>query len=146
MSDERLGLFIRGWSGTDIHDEPEDDDEPVISVRLSVDATMEPVWEAYCDRAETSGYLSNRERAHFGLTRLNGDEARHTSWAQGSGLSKMTDDNGNAAERLAAAYKAAKNSAGLDKIQPLMDAARYAEDEAKALGAYVGDSYRSASS
>ena len=142
MSDERLGLFIRGWTGTEIHDEPEDEDEPVITVRLSVDATMEPVWEAYCDRSETSRYLSNRERSHFGLTRLNGDEARHTSWAQGSGLSKMTDDNGNAAERLAAAYKAAKNSAGLDKIQTLMDAAGYAEDEAKALGAYIEEGYR----
>lgn len=142
MSDDRLGLFIRGWTGTEIHDEPEDDDEPVITVRLSVDATMEPVWEAYCDRSETSRYLSNRERSHFGLTRLNGDEARHTSWAQGSGLAKLTDDNGNAAERLAAAYKAAKNSAGLDKILPLMDAAGYAEDEAKALGAYVESGYR----
>ena len=142
MSDDRLGLFIRGWNGVDINDEPEDTDESVITVRLIVDATMEPVWEAYCDRSETQRYLSNRERAHLGLVRLNGDEARHISWGQGSGLSKLTDDHGNAAERLAAAYKAAKASAGLDKISTLMDAARYAQEEAKALGAYVERGYR----
>ena len=41
LSDERFGLYIRGWgSNGQIHDEPEDGDEPVLTVRLSVDATI----------------------------------------------------------------------------------------------------------
>lgn len=51
-SDERFGLYIRGWTRLgDLRDEPEDDDEPVLTVRLTVDATMEPVWELICERA-----------------------------------------------------------------------------------------------
>src|SRR5690606_31151828 len=43
-SDERFGLFIRGWTAAGaLRDEPEADDEPVLTVRLTVDATMEPV-------------------------------------------------------------------------------------------------------
>lgn len=141
-SDERFGLQMRGWTAKqEIRDEPEDDDEPVLTVRLSVDATMEPVWELVSERADFPRVLSNRDRALFGVTRLAGDDARHTSWAQGSVLSKLTDDTGQAAEHLAVAYKAARESANLQKIEPLMAAANCAEIEAKALGAYVGGAY-----
>ena len=66
-SDERLGLYIRGWTAAgELRDEPEDDDEPVLTVRLTVDATMEPAWELVCDRVEDPRTLSNRDRALFG--------------------------------------------------------------------------------
>jgi len=81
-SDERFGLYMRGWTpeGT-LRDEPEDGDEPALTVRLSVDATLEPVWEIVCDRAEMPRTISNRDRALFGLVRLAGDDARHLTWA-----------------------------------------------------------------
>ncbi|WP_299550910.1 AAA family ATPase [uncultured Tateyamaria sp.] len=45
-SDERFGFYTRGWTSSgDVRDEPAGDDEPVLTVRLSVDATLEPVWE-----------------------------------------------------------------------------------------------------
>ena len=52
-SDERFCLYIRGWTSAGaLRDEPEDDDEPVLTLRLMVDATMEPVWELICDRMD----------------------------------------------------------------------------------------------
>jgi hypothetical protein len=141
-SDERFGLYIQGWtSGGELRDEPEDDDEPVLTVRLTVDATLEPVWELVCDRVETPRTISNRDRALFGLVRLAGDDARHLAWGQGSVLSRLTGDNKEAASRLAEAYRAARDSAKLDEIESLATTATAAEGFAKGLGAYVEGHY-----
>jgi hypothetical protein len=108
-SDERFGLYIRGWTDSgELRDEPENNDEPVLTVRLTVDATMEPVWDLVCDRADDPRVLSNRDRALFGVVRLAGDDARQLSWGQGSILARLTGSNDEAASRLALAYKAAR--------------------------------------
>jgi hypothetical protein len=141
-SDERFGLYIRGWTQDgELRDEPEGADEPVLTVRLSVDATLEPVWELTCERAESQRTLSNRDRALFGLVRLAGDDARHLAWGQGSVLSRLTGDNKEAAGRLAEAYRAARDSAQLGEITSLAQTAAAAESFAKNLGAYVQGSY-----
>ncbi|HGJ9200363.1 TPA: ATP-dependent endonuclease [Pseudomonas aeruginosa] len=141
-SDERLGLYIRGWTtGGELRDEPEGDDEPVLTVRLTVDASMEPSWELVCDRIEEPRTLSNRDRALFGLVRLAGEDARHLAWDQGSVLARLTGDNKEAAARLAEAYRAARASANLGGIESLAEAAALAERFAKGLGAYVEGAY-----
>lgn len=141
-SDERFGIYIRGWTPAgSIRDEAEDDDEPVLTVRLTVDATLEPAWEVFCNRMEDTRTLSNRDRALFGLVRLAGEDARHLAWGQGSVLSRLTGDNEEASARLALAYKAARDSAKLDEIEALMTAATAAEGYAKGMGAYVEGKY-----
>lgn len=141
-SDERFGLYIRGWTQAgSLRDEPEGNDEPVLTVRLTVDATLEPVWELTCDRVEMPRTLSNRDRALFGLVRLAGDDARHLAWGQGSVLSRLTGDNKEAATRLAEAYRAARESAKLGDIESLANTATAAEGFAKGLGAYVEGHY-----
>lgn len=141
-SDERLGLYIRGWTTTgELRDEPEDDDEPVLTVRLTVDATMEPAWELVCNRIEDPRVLSNRDRALFGLVRLAGEDARHLAWGQGSVLAKLTGENKEAASRLAEAFRAARANAKLGDIESLADVAEMAEGFAKGLGAYVEGAY-----
>lgn len=141
-SDERLGLYIRGWTTAgELRDEPEDNDEPVLTVRLTVDATMEPLWELVCDRIDQPRTLSNRDRALFGLVRLAGEDARHLAWGQSSVLTRLTGDSKEAAGRLAEAYRAARESANLGEIESLSDAASRAEGFAKALGAYVEGTY-----
>lgn len=141
-SDERFGLFVRGWTADGkLRDEPEADDEPVLTVRLTVEASMEPVWELVCDRTSDTRTLSNRDRALFGLVRLAGDDARHLGWGQGSVLARLTGDATEATAKLAEAYKTAKASAKLDEIKALTDAAELAEGFAKGLGAYVRGTY-----
>lgn len=142
LSDGRFGLYLRGISQAgQLNDEPEDTDKPVLTVKLSVDATMEPVWSLVCDRYPVPRILSNRDRAMFSLVRLAGDEARHLTWAQGSVLSKMTDSNDETAQMLAHAYRAARESADLGSIPELAKAAASAETAAKSLGAYINHNY-----
>jgi hypothetical protein len=141
-SDERFGLYIRGWTAAgELRDEPEDDDEPVLTVRLTVDATMEPVWELICDRVSEPRTLSNRDRALFGVVRLAGDDSRHLAWGQGSVLARMTGETDEAADRLAEAYRTVRASTKLEEIKQLADAAGAAERHAKTLGAYVEAAY-----
>lgn len=141
-SDERFGLYVRGWTTAgELRDEPEDGDEPVLTVRLSVDATVEPVWDLVCDRIDSPRIISNRDRALFGLVRLAGEDARHLAWGQGSVLSRLTGDSSEAAACLADAYRAARDSAQLETIEALATAAETAERHAKNLGAYVDGSY-----
>ena len=141
-SDERFGLYVRGWSSADeLRDEPEGDDEPVLTVRLTVDATLEPAWELVCDRIADPRPLSNRDRAMFGIVRLVGDDAKQLSWAQGSVLSRLTGDSAGASARLAEAYRSARDSAKLHEIESLSLAATAAERYAKGLGAYVEGGY-----
>ena len=144
-SDDRFGLFIRGWTNTGtLRDEPEDDDEPVLSVRLEVDATMEPVWQLVCDRALQPRILSSRDRLLFGLVRLAGDDARNLSWGQGSVLSRITEEKTSAAAPLAEAYRRAREAADFSETKSLCDAADKAQAAAKILGSYIHDSYRPA--
>lgn len=141
-SDARFGLSMRGWTSFNtIRDEPEGDDEPVITVRLTVDGTLEPVWELVCDRNAEGRILSNRDKLLFGLVRLSGEDARHLTWGQGSILSKLTGDNSDAAAKLAQAYSSAKRSAKLNEIPALVTTAQSAEFFAKQMGAYVNKSY-----
>lgn len=62
----------------------------VLTVRITVDATLEPVWEMVCDRVETPRAISKRYRALFGLVGLAGDDASYWAWGQGSVLSRLT--------------------------------------------------------
>jgi hypothetical protein len=142
LSDGRFGLYLRGLSSEgQLNDEPEDTDDPVLTVRLSVDATMEPVWSLVCDRYPVPRILSNRDKAMFCLVRLAGDEARHLTWAQGSVLSKITEANDETAQMLANAYRSARQSADLGSIPELARAAISAETAARSLGAYINESY-----
>lgn len=113
----------------------------MLTVRLTVDATMEPVWELVCDRIEEPRTLSNRDRALFGLVRLAGEDARHLAWGQGSVLARLTGDNKEATARLAEAYRVARASAKLGDIEALAEAAKLAEEYAKGLGSYVEGAY-----
>jgi predicted ATP-dependent endonuclease of OLD family len=51
LSDSAFGLRLRGLAadGT-LHDEPQDGDESVITIRLTVDESLEPRWEVVTDR------------------------------------------------------------------------------------------------
>lgn len=142
LSDEKFGLYIRGFApdGT-LRDEPEDGDEAVLTVRLTVDATMEPVWEIVNDRTPYPRTMSNRDRALLRVVRLTGDDARHLTWGQGSILSKLTESGDEAAQQLAEAYRVAKASTRLHEIESLVKVATEAQTRAIEVGAIVEEKY-----
>ncbi len=142
LSDEKFGLHIRGLAPDgSLRDEPEDGDEPVLTVRLTVDATLEPVWEVVNDRASYPRTMSNRDRSLFRVVRLSSDDSRHLTWGQGSILSRLTESGDEAAQQLAEAYRVAKNSTQLHKIPSLAKVASEAQARAVEIGALVENVY-----
>jgi hypothetical protein len=85
LREGRMGMHLRGWrTEIGLQDEPEGDDEPVVTVKLSVDSSLEPAWELITDRQDPRP-LSPRDRALFGMVRLGGDADRHLTWGPAEG-------------------------------------------------------------
>lgn len=141
LSDRRFGLSLRGWSKeAGLVDEPNEQVEPVVTVRLRVDGSLDPVWEVVTDRSEPR-VVSNRDRALFGVVRLGDDAERHLSWVQGSGLSRLTKETGSAVPLMTEAYRKARELLGSGNLSELTEVAERVRVGSKALGAYSGEKY-----
>lgn len=137
MAENRFGLYLRGWSATGVlNDEPQDGDAPVVTVRLTVDASLDPNWELINAR-QAPRPLSLGERRIFGVVRLGDDAERHLGWSQGSALTKLTDQQDDAATRLAAAYRTARRLVDSAAIPGLSAIADEVNQSAKRIGAYT---------
>ncbi len=94
LSEQKYGLFLRGWSAhADLHDEPTEEDELVLSVSLQVGKDLEPKWLIINDHLQDEKRISAPDRAVLCVSRLGSYTNRHLSWSLGSALSAMTGDN-----------------------------------------------------
>jgi energy-coupling factor transporter ATP-binding protein EcfA2 len=135
VREQRLGLYLRGVSpdGT-IHDEPQDGDEEALTIRLTVEASLEPTWTLFNQRQGDGHSLSTRDRQRLGCTRLGAAMDWHLTWARGSLLSRITDKTDEQSRVLAdAGRQARKNVAGGDLVR-LSEAAKAAAALAAELG------------
>ena len=130
MSDASFGLRLRGLGGKPprIHDEPEDHDEEVITIRLSVDSSLEPIWRVVTDRHPEGAPISVGERERMGVTRLGAVIERDLSWKRGSVLSRLTGDQDEHANILAEAGRHARST--VDPVD-LPKMSKAAKDAAK---------------
>ncbi|MCC6808076.1 MAG: AAA family ATPase [Deltaproteobacteria bacterium] len=109
LSESKFGLRLRGWSGSgELHDEPETEDEPVLSIELRVDASLEPAWYVVNDREASGARISADDRARLGVGRLGALVDRHFTWAKGSVLSRVTGKVDDINRMLAEAGRAAR--------------------------------------
>lgn len=132
-SDAGFGLRLRGVAADgSLVDEPTDDCDEVITVRLHVDASLEPTWKVVTDRDIDDLVISARDRERFGAVRLGGILDRHLSWNRASSLSRLTGELDDHARMLADAGRNARNSvdsAGLPKLSAAAErAAQLAEN------------------
>lgn len=141
LEDHRFGLYLRGWqkSGT-LRDEPQDDDEAVVTVRAVVDASLEGEWTLYTDRQDPKP-LQPRDRALFGVVRLGPEVEKHLTWGRNTALSAVTDDRDPAGHALAAAFRVARDHVVANGLPTLTEVAGLVRDEASKLGAYCATTY-----
>lgn len=141
LCDKRFGLHLRGWTKAgDLRDEPDEDDEEVVTVRLTVDSSLEPAWELVTDRGEPRP-LSQRDRALFGIARVGGDVERHLTWGQGSALSRLTAADKDAKAILSNAYRTARSLVADGSIAELRTIAKAVHAGAISMGAYAATEY-----
>lgn len=142
MSDAHFGLRIRGL-GPDgsINDEPADDDEHVLTLRLSVDASLEPKWEVVTERHPEGGQINANERERLGLVRLGSYVERDLSWSRGSVLSRLTGDADEHARILADAGRHARTTVDKTNLPKLSAASQNAQELASAFGVLPRDGF-----
>lgn len=135
LADAKFGYLIRGWNGkTGIRDEPQDDDEPVLTIRLSVDETLEPTWLVVNDRQPEGKRISAFDRTKFGVSRIGDYVDWQFSWGQGSALTRLMEQKQDVHSILASARRQAKASLNTDDLPLLKQSARNAETIGKRLG------------
>jgi len=82
-----LGPWLRGVAadGT-IHDEPEPGDERSLTIRFSVDATLEPKWSLVKSAMPEERSIGASDRAELGVFLVGEDPDSHLKWVRGSAL------------------------------------------------------------
>ncbi len=139
--ERRFGLHLRGWApdGT-LHDEPQTEDEPVVTVRLTVDGSLEGEWAVITDRHEPR-QLHPKDRTLFGVVRLGGEVERHLTWGRGTALSALTDERSAATPLLADAFRNARTLIATNQLPELDVVAASVSAAARQLGAYCAQNY-----
>lgn len=139
-----VGLALRGWGPDGLHDEPADGDEPVITIRLTIDESLEPLWHVVNDRQSEPKTISARDRESLGLAPIGADVDRHFTWGRGSALLRMTDTTDEMGKTLAIAYRSARDQVNAENLDALSTSAEEASALARGLGAGVASTFRPA--
>jgi hypothetical protein len=145
-SEQKFGPHLRGWDKTTftLHDEPDDNDEIVISVRLSVEKDLEPKWKIVTNRNPDGIDFRAADRAKVNVGLIGSYSEKELTWAAGTSLAKITESK-NLSESLVDATRAARNSLDGQRAVALTSfdaAAAKSELVAKKLGIPVDDSFK----
>lgn len=135
VSDDKFGLYLRGWDSVEgIHDEPEANDESVLTLRLQVDDSLDPEWTVTNDRDVEGRRISSRDRELLGVTRLGEYVDKHLSWGRGSALSQLASARTGASSIITEANRRAQEAARDGMVDEFKDVARLAQQSASGLG------------
>jgi putative ATP-dependent endonuclease of OLD family len=143
---QKYGAHLRGWdiATHTLHDEPSDEDELVLSARLTVANDLEPKWKIVTDRNPEGVDFRAGDRAKINVGLIGSYSEKHLSWAAGAALARITESD-NLSESLVNATRAARNSLDGQRAAALTSfdaAAAKSEAVAKQLGVPVRDKYK----
>lgn len=144
-SDRKFGHHARGWlAPATLHDEPEEGDEVVLSIRLKVPSSLEPTWTVVSDREPDGVRIGAEDREKFGCTRLGEFLDRHFSWARGSVVAQLTGKSTSITGVLAEAKRAARTAMANAPahLKQFNDAAAEVERLGKPLGVQARARYQ----
>lgn len=145
-AEQKYGAHLRGWNKGQfkLNDEPEDDDETVLNIRLAIAKDLEPKWKVVTDRNPDGVDFKATDRAKVGVGLIGSYSEKHLTWAAGTALAKITESD-NLNESLVEATRAARSSLDGQRALVLKKfdvAAAKSEQVAKALGVPVGHEYK----
>ncbi len=143
---DKYGLHLRGWNinGLVIEDEPNTSIENVLTIRLVIEADLEPKWTVVSDRNPDGVPFKLADRVKVNVGVIGEFSERELSWAAGTALTKITETQ-NINALLSDATRAARSSIDENRTTTLNNfdvAAQVAETVAKQLGVPVNNSYK----
>lgn len=143
---EKYGHVLSGWNAlTGAHnDDPGDELEDVLRIRLTVADDLEPSWSVVKSDNDEGVPFKAVDRAKVAVSLVGAISDRHLTWSRGSILSRLTETE-SITSSLAGAARAAKAALEARRTEDLtgFDAvADTAEATARALGVNVALSYK----
>jgi putative ATP-dependent endonuclease of OLD family len=144
---EAYGLYLRSFDieTGDVDDEPEVNNETVLSVKLTISSDLEPVWTLISERADAQGQSRNlnwSDRVRLAPTRIGMFSDYHLGWSRGSVLNRISEERADASAALAKAGRDARRAFGDDAQSQLAETLQIVESAAAELGIEVGASIR----
>jgi putative ATP-dependent endonuclease of the OLD family len=137
----KFGLLLRGYDTTNkaLAAAPADGLQKALTVRFELDASLEPTWAVVNEGDEKRITWQDRER--LGVNHLGRDIDRHMTWARGSALTRLTDDQAGAptAQVVATVSREANRVFNEAPKKELNDAAAVVATQAALLGAGFKD-------
>lgn len=142
----KYGKYLRGWDEAklQLHDEPDDNLEPVLTIRLIVEKDLEPKWTVACDRTLEGIPFKQADRNKVSVGLIGAYSERQLSWATGTALSKLTETQ-SLNELLVNTARNARSSFDEGRAVTLKNfdaAAERSQEIAKELGVPVLDKYK----
>lgn len=149
VTEDTYGLFLRGWDQAkkQLHDEPGTGLEEALSIRLTIDRSLEAHWSIYNDRLAKDvdpPMLRYKHAQSIAPTRLGPYAERHLGWGRQSILSKLSAVKENLSHQVADARRAARAAFPKDKHTPFQAAAEKAELLAKKMAVRVKNKFTAA--
>ena len=136
LDDEKFGLYLRGYEPSKaIQDDPNDNCEPVITIRFYMNGDLEPEWAVVKTGQEEPRTIGWRDRGRLGLARLGADVDKHLTWARGSALSKLTEEDNSIGQAFLEATRKAREIVAGAELESLSGVASKACESAKTMGA-----------
>jgi ABC-type branched-subunit amino acid transport system ATPase component len=138
IKQDKFGLYLRGYSIKEkiIHDDPIDEDEKVLTIKLQVDQGLEPQWTVIKSSNPDPKPISWRDRELFAVAVLGYDMERDLTWSRGSALARLTDTSSSAQVIAIANREARKAVANMD-LEAWKQIAEQAHKLAKEFGVPV---------
>jgi predicted ATP-dependent endonuclease of OLD family len=140
---DHYGFHLRGFNRAtkELTDEPEAGSETVLTLRLTVNEDLEPIWSLYSDRAEAQGESKNlhwSDRIRLASTRLGEVGDHHLSWKRGSLLHRLSDERTDVSADLAKIAREARKAFGATAKPQVSETLKLVET-ANDLGISVGE-------
>lgn len=116
LSDDRYGMYLRGWNAerSEIEDESGEGLEEVLSVRVTIDKSLEARWFIINDRIDADDKdppsLRYGDARKLATTRLGPYAERHLAWGRQSVLTRIEEASDNIGALLAEASRAARDT------------------------------------
>lgn len=134
IRESTFGLFMRGIDASGaIHDDPADDHDVALTIRFTVDETLEPAWTVVKNALEDGKPISAANRARAPALLLS-DAQQHLRWTQGSALAHLTA-GGDVSTVRRVAHRAARSAVFDSPDAELSAAAESAAAHARQAGA-----------
>ncbi|MFA0999064.1 MULTISPECIES: ATP-dependent nuclease [Pseudomonas syringae group] len=118
LSEDRYGMQLRGWNAEtlSVEDEPNEGLDYALTLRVTIDASLEARWSVYNDRViaaeKDPPTLRYKDWKLLSVTRLGPYAERHLAWGRSSVLTQVGEATNGYSLQLADAGRAARKAFG----------------------------------